>query len=278
MKKVLLAGMLLFSATAFAQNSDGAQRRCGNDFAQYGLAGMTYKQVLDYAGQTHNDYQDYLLRELAARKMDFTDTVALKNVVLEKSVQFFAPKGIQFDPAIAPLGLAKPVNLTFPISPKSYSPAAYEIIMALQGLLRGYNANNEAAFFSQLAKLKADALNLPNDTEVFVAGLPVTVAMYSFTYWKANGQRWMDLFTPYNGTAGKMPLASNEALREKTKCNVSIGNVGAADAVGGYTGATAGGIGGPAGAVAGGVLGAATGSLGNLGNQIIKCYVSWWPF
>jgi hypothetical protein len=277
MKKILLFSMMLLTVATFAQTNEGAQRRCGNDFAPYGLAGMTYVQALDYAGQTHNDYQDYVLKELAARKINFTDTNTLKKVVFEKSIQFFAAKGIKFDPATATLGLAKPVDFNFNVSPKAYSPAAYNILMALQGLLKGYDETNDAAFFSQLARLKADALNLPSETEVFVVGLPVTVAIYSFTYWKANGQNWMDLFTASDLPTGKGPSANDDVFAFG-KCKVSMGSLGAADAVGALSGATGGSLGGPAGAVAGGVLVAATSSLGNLGNQIIKCYVSWWPF
>lgn len=38
------------------------------------------------------------------------------------------------------------------------------------------------------------ALNLSNPNEVYTVGIPVTVAMYSFSYWKANGQTWADTF------------------------------------------------------------------------------------
>jgi hypothetical protein len=276
MKKLLVFSMMLLSMAAVAQNNDGAQRRCGNEFAAYGLAGMTYVQALDYAGQTHNDYQDYILKELAARKADFTDTNVLKAVVFEKSALFFASKGLSFDPTTATLGLGKPVDFNFNISPKAYSPAAYNILKALEGLLKGYDATSDAAFFGQLAKLKQDALNLPNDTEVFVAGLPVTVAIYSFTYWKANGQYWVDVFTPYNGTAGKMVPAQGDAL--KAKCKVNLVNVGGSDVAGAVSGGVMGSLLGPGGALAGGVLNSATTSLGNLANQVIKCYASWWPF
>jgi hypothetical protein len=277
MKKLLLFSMLLLTVAAFAQNNEGAQRRCGNGFAPYGLAGMTYVQALDYVGQTHNDYQDYVLKELAAQKMDFTDTNALKKVVFEKSIQFFSAKGINFDPATASLGLAKPVEFNFNVSPKDYSPAAYNILMTLQGLLKGYDETNDAAFFGQLARLKQDALNLPNETEVFVTGLPVTAAIYSFTYWKANAQNWMDLFTASDLPTGKGPSA-NEDIFAFGKCKVKMGNLGTADVVGALQGATGGAVLGPGGSLAVGVAGAAGASLGNLANQIISCYVSWWPF
>ena len=64
----------------------------------------------------------------------------------------------------------------------------------------------------------------------------------------------------------------------KTKPKVSLVKVGGADVAGAVSGAVAGVAMGPGGALAGGVLNSAVSSLGNLANQIISHYASWWPF
>ena len=97
-------------------------------------------------------------------------------------------------------------------------------------------------------------------------GLPITIAMYSFPYWKANAANWSTKFD-YAYPTGT-PAAGKQ---------INAGAVGAADVRSGIVAAVDGLlVGGPGGAVAFGICGAAAGSSMNLMNQIIKQYISWW--
>ena len=115
-----------------------------------------------------------------------------------------------------------------------------------------------------------DALALSDPTEVFTVGLPITIAKYSFAYWKNTADSFVVLLIDQD---------EQRYSRESGPCRnrIGLGQIGAADVVGGVRGAVGGGLGGgPLGAVAGAtVVGAGT-SLWNIGSQLIGCLFSWW--
>jgi len=273
-KSLILFCLLISTSVLQAQS----ERRCGNEFAAYGLEGTTFSEALDFAGRTHNNYQEYLLTELSLIRPNFNDTNRLKEIIHEKSEEFFNARGFNFNPDDFPLNLGVAANLDFGLPQENYSDAGLAIMEQLQELINSYNPENDEDFFNTLNQLKGNALLLENDTEVFLVGVPVSVAIHSYTYWKDNGQRWLDLFTEEEEMGGGGGPSFHAITSYYKKCNVNLYKLGGADVSGAVSGAVGGGIAGPGGALAGGVLVSAATSLGNLTNQVISCYVSWWPF
>ncbi len=312
MKKVFLIVALLSSILSYGQVSQGGQRICGDEFSAYGVAGMTLSQALDWAGQTHNEYQETLLQKFSVIKPNFTDTTALKEIIVEKSKTFFSAKGLDYNENVHILNLGKATPLE--VQQNVYSREGFSIINKLKNQLISYDANNDADFFTTLQNLKEGALNLSDKNEAFTVGVPISIAIHSLTYWKANGQKWLNLFTAYDqvasvGNSFSTPASSvsinywnandqkgpsrfvgndqvinnsNIFLTQTSSLSkqptVSLAKIGGADVVGAVSGAIGGSVLGPGGSLAMGVLGSATSSLGNLCNQIISHYVSWWPF
>lgn len=279
MKKIFLIYCTLLSMISFGQVSQGGERKCGTEFSAIGLAGMTFSQALDFAGQTHNSYQDYLLNEISIIKPNFTDTAALKNIISGKSANYFASKGLNYEENNHSLNLAKPVTLELGLKVSNYSKEGYNIISQFQNSVKGYDPQADADFFTALGNLKKQALDLNNEMEVFTVGLPIAIAMHSYSYWKENGQKWMNLFsnakdeTDVGGPS--YPAFDFPYLQKHT---VDLWKLGGADVAGAIQGAALGSVGGFVGALAAGVLTSSVASLGNLVNQVISSYVKWWPF
>ena len=262
----------MISILSFGQVPKGGQRICGDEFAAYGAANMTYSQALDLAGQIHNDYQDYLLNELSGLKTDFTDTSALKGIVSAKSEIFFSAKGLKYDENLYSLDLAKPVTLELGLKENSFSREGYTLMKQFQEQLKAYDVS-DAAFINNLNGLKQQALNLSDGKEAFSVGVPISIAIHSYTYWQSNGQRWMDIFANQINTVntGKGGPSERALLLQYIQKAVNLWHLGGADAAGAIRGAMAGGL-------AGGVLVSAVASLGNLINQVLSSHISWWPF
>lgn len=270
MKKILLIICALFSLLSFGQSPQGGQRICGNQYSAYGLTGITLSAALDIAGQIHNEYQEYSLQKLSKLDIDFTDTVNLKRIISESSTPFFEPKGLIYDKNSHSLNLATYAPTVLSFSQNNYSTKGYDIMNQLQNKLNLYQANNDVyELLSELMVLKDSALLLNDESEVFSVGIPISIAISSFTYWQSNGQRWMDLFAKDDGL-GVDGSHGPSALNFKQP-RVNLAHLGGADLSGAIGGAMAGGF-------AGAVLVSATSSLGNLANQVIGSYVSWWPW
>ena len=282
MKKIILFFSVVASILTYGQESKDGNRICDSKFSDFGLEGKTFLEAIDYAGKVHNDYQEYFFNELSILKPDFKDTMLLKQIISSKSKEFFTIRGLNYDEKLYTLGLAQPVTLDMTVA-EDISNEAQTLASEFINVLKGYSEATEVSFFNNLASLKASALRLEKELEVFRIGVPISIAIYSYEYWKVNGQKWMDMFanniTEDNTTiSGKGPSKNDLETDFKKKCNVNLWHIGGADAAGAYGGAMAGAALGPGGALAGGVLTSSVSSLGNLTNQVINCFVSWWPF
>lgn len=264
----------------------------------------TASDYLNFAGQLHNDYQEYILDYIVSLNVDLTDTNSLRQTIQSKTEDFFEPNGINVNDPIA-IRFANGGN-SYQFSTSGFSSAGASILNSLKTFIENYDPENDASFFTSLDSLQQLALSLSDPTEVYAVGIPVTVAIYSFDYWKDNADRWADIFyeqdsirnhpISYNRfskqiLAGQLldnshgPNAFNNYFDEKLllinsfkKCNINLWKLGGADVGGAVHGGVTGLAFGPGGAFAGAVLESAVGSLGNLTNQVISCYVSWWPF
>jgi hypothetical protein len=255
---------LIFLSCIPAWAAADGERRCGSEFAAYGLEGATFSEALDRAGQIHNEYQESLLSQLVDERVDLRDADALKSVIEKKSIEYFAERGLYFTDQYPFSGSFEVGTAEIRFSADSYSAEGAEILSRLHELVLAYDVNEDAEFFDQLNGLRDAALNLPEEQEVFTVGVPVSVAIHSFSYWKANADRW--------ARALGQPPSGVEVQAVK----IGYGQLGAADIGGAIEGGFGGTVLGPGGAAAGAILGASTASLFNLAGQILSHYVSWW--
>jgi hypothetical protein len=281
MKKIFFVLSLLYSIISFGQISSGGDRICGSEFSRYGLEGKTIRQALDWAGQTHNDYQEDLLQKLSVAHPDFADTIALKSIVTTNSEAFFSAKGLNYNETVHSLNLNKSVIIQ--IQQAAYSREALTLMNQFKGKMDAYDPNNDVEFFSTLKALKESALNLTDDKEAFEVGVPIAVAIHSLDYWKVNGQRWLDVFTSYDqgiaaGNKSSGQAGTQRAAETGPGPKVNLVKLGGADVAGAVSGAIGGSVLGPGGALAMGILSSATSSLGNLANQVISHFLSGWIF
>lgn len=269
----------------------------------------TPEDTLDLAGQLHNEYQEYLLSYITSQNLDLTDTITLKQAVESKSQEFFQSKGIT-QTLPYQIHIANCGSNAYQFSTSGYSSVGTAILNDLKSLITNYDPVNDANFFSSLRNLQQQALNLPDPIEVYTVGIPVTITIYSFNYWKEKADYWAAIFMEQDSLRNLQPLPialnknhermlgyndlknisgpsgmnnyfiESEFLNAYTlkKCNVNLWKLGGADAAGAVSGGYAGVALGPGGAFAGAVLGSSANSLYNLSNQVISCYVSWWPF
>jgi hypothetical protein len=242
------------------------------EFAQYGLSGISFSSALDSIGKWHNDYQDYLLSAIVKTKKDLRDTISLKQFIEDRSQIFFSKKGIQAN-SFSYFQSFRNNNANLSFDKTKYSVEAGQILLKLVNLVNSYNEKDDGSFFNSLYQLKQEVLQLKNVNEVFAVGIPVSVAINSFSYWKLNSSFWQSALAKNN-------IANNnkEVLDVAPPCNISLAKLGGADVAGAISGAIGGSTLGPGGALAGGVLTSSVTSLANLTNQVISCYVSWWPF
>ncbi len=263
-------------------------RICGSDFAAYGLEGVNFSTALDNIGTWHNDYQSYLFAEMQSNNIDLNHP-DIQVFIQGKTRLFFATRGITA--TNNPLPGNFDVSDTSWINP-SLSNEALTILNDLKNLAYSYDEVNHDNYIAQIMVLKTRALALQSDLEVFQVGIPITVAVNSFNYWKDNGNIWTDYLTgpasiSFNNLnnslsefkiskSGPNPapiqLASMYTTTQFKACPINLKQLGGADIAGAVSGAIGGGVGaGPAGAVAGGLLGGAVGSSYNIVGQALKC-------
>lgn len=258
MKKNFLSFITMVTVTALlflgvsARAQDGGGRPAGPEFEPYGLQGYTLKQLLDFVGQRHNDYQDFMYTQLN-NNPDILTSKQLQEFLKKNTQNFFAPLGIT--PQNNPI--ATPFDLTADyFDSVQYSSKAMQIVNDLRTLQMNYDASNHAQTLQALNELRQQALDLPDFAEAVKVGIPVSVAIYSYAYWYENIGKWQAVFVRC-GVA---------------KCDVSLKKLAGADIKGGVGGAASGGVTlGPPGAVAGGLLVAATGSTFNILKQALDC-------
>lgn len=245
-------------------------RITGNEFSRFGLSGIKFSSLLDSAGKWHNDYQEELLTEMTIQKVNLLDTIRVKAMIDRKSADFFKGKGIFVKDNMSHFVLGKVYNGSFENYSECFSREAVLILSELKMLTKTFVEYN-SAFVSSLELLKQKALKLRNPTEIVAVGVPVSVAFYSFKYWSEKADYWRTLLKVSSSEASSYQL-------KKEKCKVSLPKLGGADVGGAVSGGIGGSTLGPGGTFAGAVLGSSTSSLYNLTNQVISCYVSWWPF
>ena len=269
--------------------------------------------VCNNAGQLHNDYQSYVLSYLISQNTDLSDTAALKTILYSKTTDFFEMHEIESDYPYT-FNFGATTTSSFNHTSTDYSSEALEILDDLETLIGSYDPEDDEDFFNSLNTLKASALSLTDPVEVFNVGVPVTIAIYSFTYWKATADSIAEIFweqdsirsLAYNksqfdetlvlnsnprkgihGLLAALQVKDNSARKFfewaerkrqfKAKCHIGLGQLGASDAVGAVYGAVYGGIGaGPLGAVAGGLMVGSMSSINNIAGQLMGCLFSWW--
>lgn len=258
---------------------------------------------LDSIGQIHNEFQDYVFSYLIAQDIDLTDTTNLKQIIQSKAETFFPSKGITYtDPSY--ITIANSGSNAYDFSTSGFSSQGATILNNLKSLEASYDPNNDASFFSSLYSLQSQSLNL-SGSEVYTVGIPVTMAIYSFSYWKTHADSLLAIFdyqdsvrnsgqsfllpsefnsmsqsgTVRAGLSGPYcPLTYYDSRSIKRNCSVNLWKLGGADVAGAVRGGVAGVELGLGGIFAGAVLGSAAISSYNISNQIIGCFVSWWPF
>jgi len=255
--------ILLLLCYVPANAADAGERKCGSEFVAYGLEGVPFSVALDVAGKIHNEYQESLLTQLASDGVTFNSVDELRAIIEANSISFFKPKGMDFKDH--PFGISFAVganDITF--SPQNYSPQGLDIMNRLRDMVISYKGDGDPKLFERLTALREEALGLPDDKEVFTVGVPVSVAIYSFSYWQLNADRWSATLTQRYGGS------------DSAQAKIGLGQLGAADIGGAITGGFDGVVLGPGGAFAGAVLGSATASLGNLASQVMGHFFSWW--
>jgi hypothetical protein len=277
MKKMMLFLVLICSAIFVdGQIKGGGERICGNQFGSF--EGMSYAEAIEKAGTIHNEYQDFVLSGLLSKGLNMADTSEFKTVAEGLSVQFFQNHNLDFNKELHSFGLARPADLNFDTYGNGVSAEASVLLEKLKKAVTGFSELNADIFFQQVTEIRKAALQLASDKDVFLVGVPASVAFHSYSYWMQEGQKWLDAFTEKDITSqikGPNPVDAEDYFK---KCKVNLYHLGGADVAGGVQGAIGGAALGPGGALAGGVLTSSVSSLGNLTNQVINCFVSWWPF
>ncbi|HYI10698.1 MAG TPA: hypothetical protein VEK57_16675 [Thermoanaerobaculia bacterium] len=256
-----------FTSAAIAQ--EGGERTCGNEYAAYGMEGLTYAEALEYAGQVHNEFQEEVLTELVAEGVDLRDIEGLPAILEAKSKAFFARRGID-DSHISYDFCMVPGKSGVRYQPERYSPEAAAILGDLKTLVEGYEAGEDAAFFESLEVLKERALSLPDEKEVFATGVPVSIAIHSAYYWNANLERWVYALT------GEQPAARRGRFAVRAERTFSVKAVLGADVGGAAVGAVVGLLGGPAGVAGGALANGARASVGSAIIQGVRWLTNWW--
>ena len=72
------------------------------------------------------------------------------------------------------------------VKENSFSRAGYTLMNQFQEQLKAYDVS-DAAFINNLNGLKQQALNLSDGKEAFSVGVPISIAIHSYTYWQTNG-------------------------------------------------------------------------------------------
>jgi hypothetical protein len=266
----IIALVFLLSASAlYAQ--DPSQRVCGNEYASAGVAGLTYAEALDYAGRLHDEYQEELLGKLLAEDVYLKDVERIEEIMERNTAEFFATRGIDISGHHYQFCFS-PCKKTLGIVAGRQSEEATAILTELERLILSYDGLDDARFLGALEELKTAALQLSEEQDVFMAGIPVTIAIHSFQYWQANADRWLESLTAeVEAPAARRP----RMIQTNRKCKVSLVSAGLSDAAGAYAVGSLGVFAGPVGVVAGGLLGAGAGSAGNLIGQGIACAFGW---
>lgn len=225
------------------------------------LNGLEYREGLNKIGEIHNEYQKILLTNLLNEHVTLNNQLEFIDNVKNKSINFFNEKGMDIPVSLYNKDLTNDNTLHSDF----YSLEGFEIINELNEIITSSNIENDATLFEKLNNLQTRAINLNDEKEIVSVGIPVTIAIYSFNYWKTNGTDWANKFSYLD------PNSNNP-----NAMHVGWGQLGVADVGGAISGGYSGVGMGPGGVLAGATLGASGASLFNLFGQIASSKFSWY--
>jgi hypothetical protein len=250
LKQGAFTALLFVAVNAKAQQGSG--RTTGPDFAPYQLQGFTLKQILDFVGERHNGYLDYIYAKLSANPGVF-NSKELQSFLKIQTTDYFAALGIT--PQNSPLPGYFDLTSDY-FDSVSYSPKAMAIIIELRTLQMNYDVATHFETITALNNLRLRAMELEDYNEAVKTGIPVSIAIFSSSYWYENTGKWQELFIRCGNVS---------------KCDVEYKKLIGADVKGAVGGAYIGTGGGAAGAVAGGLFGGSLASTYNIVKQGIIC-------
>ena len=111
------------------------------NYASLNVAGMTFTDWLNYMGAIHNEYQKTTLQQLVNEHAVIANLAVFVNNVKNKTIAFFAAKGIAIPPNAYEQGLGNRINS--PINPNNYSADGYQIINDLNAILNQPDVVND---------------------------------------------------------------------------------------------------------------------------------------
>ncbi len=278
MKSLLTAIGLVLSISLCSQSSEGGDRICGDNFRSTPLYGLRYREALQQAGTVMVRYQDQLMNRLATDPPDWGDLRLLHDLLSANAKLFFDGERLEFDPARHPFRIGEAPVWPGVDQPAVGSTGVRELLYRLSRLLAGYDPAQHRQCLRELNDLLEAALLLKTETEVFAAGLPLSLAQHSLDYWYAYCPKWMPLF-------GKGHLVLQEKISKDRPadapdghCTCEAGRIALAAAaaavqqINGSTPPDAPGI------WAQGLPGGTAAASGNFINQVIHCACNWWPY
>lgn len=279
MKYSLIACGLLLGSLLHAQEPSGGNRICGDRFAGTGLYGLSYREALKKTASLFTSYQDFLFGKLVAEPPDFGDIRSLTKRAQELSEHFFMEQGFEPDGRMHPFGIGEPALLQWPYPYSGYpSEEAREVLHKLAASLYRYRPESHIRSLKELLELQEQALLLKEEKDVFISGVPVSMALAACMYWYQQGDKWMLLLARPGLVLQEKYIAGSTESVSSTNCRSSTWHLTAAAATGAARVLTAEDIPDTAAAWQQALLGGSAASAGNFFNQVIHCSIDWWPY
>lgn len=207
--------------------------------------------VIDQYAAMHNAYLDYYFASLSSQTLTFPSSqydAHFRNT----AATYFGSQSVTVNSDFYQCVESSRPETDLKEFRTSFSPAGLVIYDQLCSLADGYDMNNHNQFVASLNALYANCNSLAFTEQVRLK-FAIKIAINSYTYWKDNGETWINYYEDTYGGA----TASNQQKANQTQRNQRIlSNAGKADLKGAVRGAITGLGGGVAGAVAGGLVGA----------------------
>ena len=139
---------------------------------------------INTVGILHNTWMNDMLSYFIDNNTDLRDTSTTKTLIASQLNSFLTANGfptssISFNIIDQDTGFTN-----FSFNPSDYSTAGAAILSSLQSAISNLDPNNDASFISTLASLQSDALALSDPNEVYTIGIPVTISIYSYSFYK----------------------------------------------------------------------------------------------
>ncbi len=241
MKYMFMACGLLLGSLLQAQAPSGGDRICGTAFTGTPLNGLSYREALEKTAAWYTAYQDYLFSGLAAEPPDFGDIRSLTTIAQEISEHFFAGQGYESDGRLHPFGIGEAAILQWQYgSAGSPTEEAREVLQRLAARLYRYQPDAQVRFVKELLEMQEQALLLKEETDVFTAGVPVSIALAALRYWNLQGDKWMQIFGRPSLVLQETAISKAAETPQNTACRSSTWHLGVAAACGAVRGITEG--------------------------------------